>query len=100
MSTNSTAIQNSAKARPDTVTDIIGLDVYSKNGVYIGEVEDIRLNFSQKCSTGVALKDVNPEIEKVAKNSKNGVVIPYNWLESVHDIIITIDIIQRLDFSE
>lgn len=100
MSTNSTAIQNSAKARPDTVTDIIGLDVYSKNGVYIGEVEDIRLNFSQECSTGVALKDVNPEIEKVAKNSKNGVVIPYNWLESVHDIIITIDIIQRLDFSE
>lgn len=100
MSLSSNKIQSSAKARPDTVTDIIGLDVYSKNGVYIGEVDDIRLNFSQECATGVALKDVNPEIEKVANNSKNGVVIPYNWIESIHDIVITMDIIQRLDFSE
>ncbi len=100
MSTSTTSITSSKKARPDTVTDIIGLDVYSINGVYIGEVDDIRLDFSQECSTGVALKNVNSEIEKVASNSKNGVVIPYNWVESVHDIIVTIDIIQRLDFSE
>jgi len=96
----STSITTTKKARPDTVTDIIGLDVYSINGVYIGEVDDIRLDFSQECSTGIALKNVNSEIEKIANNSKNGVIIPYNWIESVHDIIVTIDIIQRLDFSE
>lgn len=88
------------QARPDTVTDIVGLDVYSKSGVYLGEVDDIRLDFNQQCSTGIALTNVNPEIMSVANNSGKGLVIPYNWIESVHDIIITIDVLRRLDLTE
>lgn len=86
-------------ARPDTVTDIIGLDVYTKNGVYIGEVDDIRLDFNQTKSTGVALKDINPELLKVVDNSRDGVVIPYTWVDSIHDIVITINLLERLSFE-
>jgi len=92
---------NSVQARPDTVTDIIGLDVYSKSGVYIGEVDDVRLNFSQKASTGIALTNINPELDKVKDSSSSeGIVIPYNWIQSIHDIIITIDIIRRLNYVD
>jgi len=100
MATSTKKHFDGGQARPDTVTDIVGLDVYSKSGVYIGEVDDVRLDFTQQCSTGIALTNVNPEIMSVANDSGEGVVIPYNWIESVHDIIITIDILRRLDLMD
>lgn len=98
--TMSTALSDeleSTKARPDTVSDMFGLKVYSKSGVYLGVVEDVRLNFTQDGATGVALTDVNPEVQKVAGDG-NGVVIPYSWVESVHDVVLTIDIVKRLGY--
>jgi sporulation protein YlmC with PRC-barrel domain len=84
-------------ARPDTVSDIFGLEVYTRNGVYLGTVDDVRVNFTQNGATGVALTDVNPEIKEVA-GSGNGVVIPYSWVEAVHDVMLTIDIVKRLSY--
>ncbi len=89
----------SGQVRPDTVSDIFGLKVYTKSGFYLGTVEDIRLNFDMQSSTGLALTDVNPELEEAADLSKNGVVIPYNWVESVNDIVLTINLIERLHTS-
>lgn len=83
--------------RPDTVSDVFGLEVYTHNGVYLGTVEDVRLNFSQNGATGIALTDVNPEIEEAAGGG-TGVVIPYSWVEAVHDVVLTIDIVKRLSY--
>jgi len=99
----STSMKNSfesTQARPDTVTDIVGLDVYTEKGVYIGEVGDVRLNFNQNSSTGIALKNINPELSQYIDNNNEGVVIPYTWLTSVHDIVVTIDFINRLNHTQ
>lgn len=93
----SDGLQSSGQTRPDTVSDIFGQKVYSKSGVYLGVVEDVRLNFNQNGATGIALTDVNPNLREVADNNK--VVIPYNWVESVHDIVLTINIIDRLGYQ-
>lgn len=82
---------------PDTVTDIYGLEVYTQAGVYLGVVEDVRLDFRQNSATGLALVDVNRELQEESRDE--GVVIPYNWVESVHDIVITIDVVNRLRTS-
>lgn len=92
-------MNSTSKARPDTVSDIVGLEVYTKSGTYIGTVEDIRVNFNQNTANGVALQDVNSELEQASNSSGKGIVIPYHWINSVHDIIITIDIIKRLDYN-
>lgn len=98
MSTTETDGLQSTKARPDTVSDIFGLKVYSRSGVYLGVVEDVRLNFGQNGATGVALTDVNPEVQEVAGGGE-GVIIPYSWVESVHDVVLTIDIVRRLGYE-
>lgn len=94
MSTAQTDLQT-GQARPDTVSDIFGQKVYTTSGVYLGIVEDVRLNFGQNGATGIALTDVNPELQEAAGDGE-GVIIPYSWVESVHDVVLTIDIIKRL----
>lgn len=96
MSTAQSDLQ-SGQARPDTVSDIFGQKVYTTSGVYLGVVEDVRLNFGQDNATGVALADVNPELQEAAGDG-DGVIIPYSWVESVHDVVLTIDIIKRLTY--
>ena len=87
----------STQSRPDTVSDMFGLKVYTTSGVYLGTVEDVRVDFGHDGATGVALTDVNPEIQEAA-GSGNGVLIPYSWVESVHDVVLTIDIVKRLGY--
>lgn len=98
-STWSEGLEN-GQARPDTVSDIFGLKVYTKSGVYVGTVDDVKVDFNQRKATGIALTDVNRELKKAANDSSNGVVIPYTWIDSVHDVVLTIDIIERLDYTE
>jgi sporulation protein YlmC with PRC-barrel domain len=97
MATAQTDGLQSNQARPDTVSDMFGLKVYTSSGVYLGVVEDVKLDFRQDESTGLALTDVNPEVQEAA-GSGEGVIIPYSWVESVHDVVMTIDILKRLSF--
>lgn len=92
--------QSNTNARPSTISDIVGLKVYTQTGVYIGTVDNVRVSFQQNQSTGVALTDVNEQIQQAVDDSSQSVIIPYSWVESVHDIVVTIDILSRLDFSE
>lgn len=98
MSTTQRDGLQSGQARPDTVSDVFGLEVYTEGGVYLGRVEDVRLDFGYNSATGLALTDVNPELQEVADSNSNGVIIPYSWVKSVHDVVLTIDIIQRLKY--
>lgn len=92
--------QSNTNARPSTISDIVGLKVYTQTGVYVGTVDNVRVDFQQNQSTGVALTDVNQQIQKAVGDTAQNVVIPYSWVESVHDIVVTIDLLARLDFAE
>lgn len=87
-----------SKIRLDKISDIYGQKVYSKKGVYLGTVTDVKLDFSEADAVGIALTDVNQDLKEATENNRNGVVIPYKWVESVHDVVLTIDVVQRLDY--
>ncbi|MFB6253243.1 MAG: PRC-barrel domain-containing protein [Halobacteriaceae archaeon] len=81
---------------PQEITTLVGREVYSNNGVFVGEVEDIRLDLDNQVVTGLALIELNPELFESEVNSDNrGVIIPYRWVRSVGDVILVADIVER-----
>lgn len=68
---------------------MIGKRVYTANGVSIGRVEDVVLDFNQGFAKKLAVADVNSEIFIRPIHSKRGILIPFDWIDVVDDIIIT-----------
>ena len=84
---------------PQEITTLVGREVYSNNGVYVGAVEDIQLNLDEELVTALALADLNRELlADVPRGS--GVLVPYRWVRAVGDVILINDIIERLGEPE
>jgi sporulation protein YlmC with PRC-barrel domain len=82
------------------ITALVGREVYSNNGVFVGEVEDVRLDLGQEQVTGLALADLNSELFQGNIDPGKGVMIPYRWVRAVGDIVLINDIIERLKGPE
>ena len=78
------------------ITALVGREVYSNNGVFVGEVEDVRLDLGAEEVTGLALSDLNKELFQGNIESGKGVMVPYRWVRAVGDVILINDIIERL----
>ena len=81
---------------PQEITTLVGREVYSKNGVFVGEIEDIRLDLDREMVTGLALHQLNTELFGPDARSARGVIIPYRWVQAVGDVVIVNDIVERL----
>lgn len=78
------------------ITALVGREVYSNNGVFVGEVEDVRLDLGSQQVTGLALADLNNELFQGNIESGKGVMVPYRWVRAVGDVVLINDIIERL----
>ncbi|MFW5911783.1 MAG: PRC-barrel domain-containing protein [Halolamina sp.] len=78
------------------ITALVGREVYSNNGVFVGEVEDVRLDLGAEQVTGLALADLNNELFQGNVEGGKGVMIPYRWVRAVGDVVLINDIIERL----
>jgi sporulation protein YlmC with PRC-barrel domain len=81
---------------PQEITSLVGREVYSNNGVFVGQVEDLRLNLDTETVTGLALGSLNHDLFHGRAAGANGVIIPYRWVRSVGDVILVNDIIERM----
>ncbi|USZ72798.1 PRC-barrel domain-containing protein [Natronosalvus halobius] len=81
---------------PQEITSLVGREVYSNNGVFVGEVEDLRLNVGGEAVTGLALGGLNYELFGDEVNTARGVILPYRWVRSVGDIILVTDVVERV----
>ena len=81
---------------PQEITTLVGREVYSNNGVFVGEVEDVRLNIDASAVTGLALGELNTELFSEVVDGGNGVMIPYRWVRAVGDVVLINDTIERL----
>lgn len=81
---------------PQEITSLVGREVYTNNGVFIGEVEDLRLDLDAENVTGLALHELNSELFGSEATSARGVIVPYRWVQSVGDVIIANDIVERI----
>jgi sporulation protein YlmC with PRC-barrel domain len=85
---------------PQEITSLVGREVYTNNGVFIGEVEDLRLNLDAENVTGLALHELNRELFGSEATSARGVIVPYRWVQAVGDVIIVNDIAERIQRSK
>ena len=85
---------------PEEITSLVGREVYSKNGVLVGEVEDVRLDLDAQAVTGLALAELNHELFAGRVDRSTGVIVPYRWVRAVGDIVLVTDVIERLDTDD
>jgi sporulation protein YlmC with PRC-barrel domain len=85
---------------PQEITTLVGREVYSKNGAFVGEVEDIQLNLDRQSVTGLALHRLNNELFDAEVQSARGVILPYRWVQAVGDVVIVNGIVERLGQPE
>lgn len=83
-----------SRVMQDEITRFVGREVYSNNGVFVGEIEDVQLDTDERRISGLALGRVNEELFE--KNQEKGVIIPYRWVSAVGDIVIIKDIIEQI----
>ncbi|QIB74659.1 photosystem reaction center subunit H [Halogeometricum borinquense] len=81
---------------PEELTTLVGREVYSNNGVFVGEVDDIRLDLNRQAVTGLALSRLNDELFQSRIEPGKGVLIPYRWVRAVGDVILINDVVERL----
>ncbi|EFW92483.1 putative PRC-barrel domain protein [Haladaptatus paucihalophilus DX253] len=85
---------------PEEITTLVGREVYSNNGVFVGEVDDVRLDLNEIAVTGLALGGINDELFGKRIQGGRGVIIPYRWVRAVGDVILVNDVVERLKQSE
>ncbi|NHN49066.1 photosystem reaction center subunit H [Halostella sp. JP-L12] len=81
---------------PQEITALVGREVYSNNGVFVGEVEDVRLDLDTEIVTGLALHELNSDVFGAIDGDARGVIIPYRWVQAVGDVILINDVIERI----
>jgi len=81
---------------PQEITSLVGREVYSNNGVFVGEIEDVRLDMHNEMVTGLALGQLNDELFGERVEGAQGVMIPYRWVRAVGDVVLINDIVERL----
>jgi len=81
---------------PQEITSLVGREVYSNTGVFIGEVEDLRLDLDSEEVTGLALHELNRELFAGEARKARGVILPYRWVQSVGDVVIVNDLVERI----
>ena len=83
-------------AEPQEITSLVGREVYTNNGVFLGEVEDLRLDLNAESVTGLALHQLNRELFAAEAANSSGVIVPYRWVQAVGDVIIVNDLAERI----
>ena len=85
---------------PEEITSLVGREVYSNNGVFVGQVEDLRLDLDTETVTGLALTELNDELFHDRARGARGVIVPYRWVRAVGDVVLVNDIIERMKEPE
>ncbi|WP_227354315.1 PRC-barrel domain-containing protein [Haladaptatus salinisoli] len=85
---------------PEEITTLVGREVYSNNGVFVGEVDDVRLDLDATAVTGLALGGLNDELFSSRIEPGRGAIIPYRWVRAVGDVILINDVVERLKEPE
>ncbi|WP_232688533.1 PRC-barrel domain-containing protein [Halobacterium zhouii] len=81
----------------DEITSLVGREVYSNNGVFVGEVEDVRLDLDAEVVNGLALSELNAQLFQDAATGTKGVIIPYRWVRAVGDVVLINDVVERYE---
>ena len=72
------------KNMSEEITSFLKLPVYTRNGLYVGNVKNVIIDLEKKRVSSLLLTNTNPSI---VENSID-VAVPYRWVNAVGDIVI------------
>ena len=78
------------------ISSLIGREVYSKNGIFVGEVDDVQISLDNEAITGLAVSSVNSALFKGWDLDGKGILVPYRWVRAVGDIVLVNDVVERM----
>lgn len=68
----------------EEASELIGLQVYTANGIFLGNVNNLVIDLENKRVDGLFVSETNPLLVEESK----AVNIPFRWIMSVGDIIL------------
>ena len=68
----------------EEISELIGLQVYTSTGIYLGNVNNIIIDINTAKVDGVFISETNPLLVEDSKN----VSVPFRWIQSIGDIVI------------
>ena len=66
------------------VSEIIGLQVYTKEGTFLGNVNNVIIDIDKQKVNGVFVSGTNPILVEGGRN----VSVPYRWIQCIGDVIL------------
>lgn len=64
--------------------EIIGLEVYTNDALYLGNVDNIVVDVDSKKIHGIYIKNTNPLLVEDSRS----VLIPFRWINAVGDMLL------------
>jgi len=77
-------IEKENKVGTEEVTSFLKLPVYTREGTYVGHVNNIFLDMDEKCVSSLLVTNTNPSLVEGTVD----VAVPYRWVNAVGDIVI------------
>ena len=68
----------------EEISEIIGLQVYTNSGVFLGNVNNLVVDVDKGAVDGVFVGETNPLLVEGSR----AVSVPFRWIQSVGDIVI------------
>lgn len=68
----------------EEASELIGLQVYTSQGIFLGNVGNLVVNVDESKVEGLFITDTNPLLVEDSKS----VNVPYRWVSSIGDIVI------------
>ena len=68
----------------EEATEIIGLQVYTHEGIYLGSIDNAIVDLDKNKMDSILVRDTNPLLVEDSKN----VAVPYRWIQAIGDIVL------------
>lgn len=80
----------------EEASEIIGLSVYTNEGIFLGNVNNIVVDVENCQIEGLFLGETNPMLIEDGKS----VSVPYRWVQAVGDVVILRYFPQKVTFKK
>ncbi len=68
----------------EEISEIIGMQVYTPEGIYLGNVDNLVMDMDSCSINGIFIKETHPLLVEGSKS----ISIPYRWIQSIGDVVI------------
>src|SRR3990170_8285691 len=68
----------------EEISELVGLQVYTQNGVFLGNVNNVVVDVENGQVDGLFVQETNPLLVEGSR----AVSVPYRWIQSVGDIVV------------